>query len=145
MSKREFLSELRQNLEQYLDSRQADSQVAYYQRYIDEQIRNGRTEAEVLTELGDPRMIARTIIDGIDSGTTYTQNDQEMYHTDYEQNTDTSSSDMSSKVKYYGCLIAVLIVVFAVIILVTRLFIWFLPAIIVVGLILWLLRKINGR
>ena len=37
--------------------------VAYYENYIDSEIRKGRSEKEVLNELGDPRLLARTIID----------------------------------------------------------------------------------
>ena len=34
-----------------------------YENYIDTEIRKGRREQEVLEELGDPRLIAKTIID----------------------------------------------------------------------------------
>ena len=36
--------------------------VNYYEDYINTEIRKGRTEEEVLESLGDPRLIARTII-----------------------------------------------------------------------------------
>lgn len=35
----------------------------YYQRYIFREVKNGRSEKEVIDGLGDPRLIARTIID----------------------------------------------------------------------------------
>lgn len=35
----------------------------YYEDYINEQIRNGKNEQDVLNELGSPRLIARSIID----------------------------------------------------------------------------------
>ena len=36
--------------------------IRYYEDYIQSQVRNGRTEKEVLEELGDPRLIARTLL-----------------------------------------------------------------------------------
>jgi len=52
--------------------------VSYYNRYIDAQLRNGKSEEQVLTELGDPRLLARTIEDS----TRYAQGD-------YSETTDT--------------------------------------------------------
>ena len=37
--------------------------VRYYEDYIQAQVRGGRSEQEVLAELGDPRLIARTLLD----------------------------------------------------------------------------------
>lgn len=39
-----------------------EENVDYYIDYINVEMRKGRTEAEVLASLGDPRLIARTII-----------------------------------------------------------------------------------
>lgn len=39
----------------------ASENVSYYEEYIATQVRAGRTEEEVLAELGDPRLLARSI------------------------------------------------------------------------------------
>lgn len=62
MSKHEFLAKLREALEMDLSSRKVEEQVAFYRQYINEEIEKGRTEAEVLEELGDPWVIARNIL-----------------------------------------------------------------------------------
>lgn len=36
--------------------------VSYYEDYINAEVRKGKTEAEVLSVLGDPRLIAKTIV-----------------------------------------------------------------------------------
>jgi hypothetical protein len=63
MTKQEFLIGLKRELM----AAGADSLVAenleYYSGYIDGEIAKGRTEEDVMTELGDPRLIARSILD----------------------------------------------------------------------------------
>ena len=64
--------------------------VRYYEDYIQSQVRSGRDEQQVLDELGDPRLIARTLLDtDVDRG----QLDYEEYSTysDDTQNTQSSS------------------------------------------------------
>lgn len=68
MNQNEFLSMLREALENELSGQAVQENVQYYKTYIDEEIRNGRTEEEVLAELGDPWLIAKTIITSPHSG-----------------------------------------------------------------------------
>lgn len=62
MSRNDFLAKLKEALEMDLSSRKVEEQVAFYRQYINEEIGKGRTEAEVLEELGDPWVIARNIL-----------------------------------------------------------------------------------
>ena len=43
--------------------------IRYYEDYIQSQVRGGRSEQEVLQELGDPHLIAKTLIDTDDGST----------------------------------------------------------------------------
>lgn len=63
MSKQEFIDKLRAALNGRISPSQVIDNLNYYEDYINTQIRMGRTEEEVLGELGDPRLIARTIIE----------------------------------------------------------------------------------
>lgn len=63
MSKYEFLAKLRDTLSEELSSQEVEEQMEYYNQYITDAVMSGRTEAEVLEELGDPWVIARTLID----------------------------------------------------------------------------------
>ena len=58
MTKREFLSELRMALEGNIPVQDIEDNIRYYDNYFAE---SGRPEREVCEELGDPRLIARTI------------------------------------------------------------------------------------
>ncbi len=62
MTKQEFLSTLRAALSGRLTAGLVEENVAYYEDYINTQIRLGNNEASVLSALGDPRLIAKSII-----------------------------------------------------------------------------------
>lgn len=61
MNKQEFLEQLRRSLASINDYAFVNDTIAYYENYIESQIRMGKTETEVMRELGDPRLIAKSI------------------------------------------------------------------------------------
>lgn len=63
MNRIEFMEKLQRALAGGLNSGQVTENVRYYQEYIDTEIRKGRSESEVLTALGDPRLLAKSIIE----------------------------------------------------------------------------------
>lgn len=63
MSKEEFLNELRIALQGEVSQNVISENIQYYDRYIAGEIRKGRILEEIMEELGNPRLIARTIID----------------------------------------------------------------------------------
>ena len=62
MNRSEFLNKLREALENDLNAQAVQENIEYYDSYIRSEIKNGRTEQEILDMLGDPWVIARTII-----------------------------------------------------------------------------------
>lgn len=62
MSRQEFIEKLRMTLSGRMPSAAVADNVNYYEDYINMEIRKGRTEEDVLASLGDPRLIAKTII-----------------------------------------------------------------------------------
>ncbi len=62
MSRQEFIEKLRMALSGRMPSAAVADNVNYYEDYINMEIRKGRTEEDVLASLGDPRLIAKTII-----------------------------------------------------------------------------------
>ncbi len=62
MTRQEFLDTLRRALNRELSAAQVEENIAYYDNYIREQMAKGQTEAQVIARLGDPRLIARTIL-----------------------------------------------------------------------------------
>lgn len=63
MTRQEFITELRTALEGQVSQAVLQDNINYYETYIMQESRKGRTEKEVLEELGNPRLIAKTIID----------------------------------------------------------------------------------
>lgn len=61
MTKREFLDSLRAALSTRVGASVVNENINYYEDYINTQMRMGRSEEEVLKELGDPRLLARSI------------------------------------------------------------------------------------
>lgn len=63
MSKQEFLQELRKCLKKTLSKEKADEIIEYYDAYIDYRKLEGFLEEEVMEELGNPRLIAKSILE----------------------------------------------------------------------------------
>ena len=63
MTRSEFLRKLREALENDLSGSIVTENVRYYEDYIRDEVRRGRQEEDVIGELGDPWVIAQTIID----------------------------------------------------------------------------------
>ena len=63
MTKAEFLEMMEQKLTGELDEHTVGKTLRYYSEYIDSEMRKGKTEQEVLEDLGSPLLIARTILD----------------------------------------------------------------------------------
>ena len=82
MDRNEFVSTLRAALTGEVSPAVVEDNVRYYQNYISQEIASGRREEDVMEELGDPRLIARTIIDtqgdgGYESSQTYYEEEPE--------------------------------------------------------------------
>lgn len=132
MRKDEFLQTLRRALNGNVPPRVVEDNVQYYNDYISEEVRKGRSEEEVIDEIGDPRLIARTIEDTtdgagegefVDGGDGYQQSSarQTRGYGEYDQSTADSRQKSSIHYidlsKWYWRALAV-VAVFAVIYLV---------------------------
>ena len=118
MTKNEFLSILRDSLAGNVPSDVINENIGYYKDYIEN---NDKTESQVLEELGDPRLIARTIIDSFvaEKGPMadfYTKQAREEYRGDSSY---TSSYDDDNyrneyhhfSLKWYDKLLGIIIIV----------------------------------
>ncbi len=62
MNKQEFVDRLRSSLSGKISPSLVEENARYYEEYINTQIRLGEQEEKVLEKLGDPRLIARSIV-----------------------------------------------------------------------------------
>ena len=143
MTKREFLEELKEALSEQLPQNQVAEHVSYYMNYIEERKRSGSSEEEVLDMLGDPRLIARTILD-----TTPGSKDNQNYF--YEQTMQDAQSEvekkgLSNKARNYLYIGIAIAVIFLIISLITTLLSFLLPILLPVILIFVVISIIRKR
>lgn len=62
MNREQFIEALRKSLYGKISEQELMEHLRYYEAYFDQEIRAGRREEEILAELGDPRLIAKTIL-----------------------------------------------------------------------------------
>ena len=63
MNRYEFIEKLRAALTGKTTQSVINENIRYYEEYLDTEIRKGKSEEAVITELGDPRLLAKTIIE----------------------------------------------------------------------------------
>lgn len=63
MTKGEFLITLRRRLTGEVSQKEVERNLLYYEKYITDAVAGGRTEEEVMEELGSPLLIAKTIVE----------------------------------------------------------------------------------
>lgn len=143
MNKKEFLDILYEQLSGQMLEGNVAAHVQYYRNYIEEEQRKGRSEDDILNELGDPHLIARTLLDteAAASGNPQT--------TEYYSESYNGHSSGHGKVKqhsfhldlttWYGKLAVILIAAVVIILLCTVLSV-LIPIMIVAGVILYVLR-----
>lgn len=79
MDRQEFVSRLRACLSGRIPPALVEENTRYYEDYINTQIRLGESEEAVLKALGDPRLIARSIVAADSVKTGKTDEDREYY------------------------------------------------------------------
>ena len=130
MRKTEFLQELKEALQGEVPASAVRENLAYYDQYITQEAASGRSEEDVIEEIGSPRLIARSIIDSSgggaqgagayeDGNNAYSSgNDRESYEERRGGRTNFHYIDLNKwywKALFYGALILILLVVFAVV------------------------------
>lgn len=153
MSRQEFLQRLRETLSGEVPGSVIEENIRYYEEYITTEVRNGSTEEAVIASIGDPRLIARTILEASEnakdsgSGRTYYESysnaDQDVYEDPGDFGRHMHYIDLN---KWYWKLlgVAVLILFFFLIAgIVTGIFSLLMPImgpLLLVFLIVWIVR-----
>ncbi|MDD7402679.1 MAG: hypothetical protein SO170_01545 [Butyribacter sp.] len=114
MDRKEFFAILRQNLEGCIPKEEVESNIAFYRNYFAE---SEKSDKEIIQELGDPRLIAKTIIDAYkaskgpmaDYYTEQAQREFRQENAGYEEGEGESSSKWYDKLLFVVLIAAVLI------------------------------------
>ena len=150
MNKEEFVTKLQQALSGGMVYGQVAEHVRYYREYIDSEILKGRTEEEVLAQLGDPRLLARSIKDankraGMGSGSDDTYEDEAAR--DVGRENGYGQSGHVRRVMLPGWFVMLIIVVAVVIVigLVSSLLYLFAPVIMALLIVMLVVRLIQDN
>ena len=127
--------------------------VQYYRNYIEEEQRKGRSEDDILNELGDPHLIARTLLDtdSTASGNPQTTGSYSEPYTDNSYNNASSSSRKKVKSRsfhidlstWYGKLAVILIAVVVIFLLCTVLSV-LIPVMVIFGIVCFIISKLRS-
>lgn len=152
MSRREFLEKLREALSNELGASVVQENIDYYNNYISKEVGKGYTEEGVVEELGDPWVIARTIIDGQGTtGSTYTSYETDAYE---NQNGYQNDTDSAREFHIFGidtwwkkllAIVVIVLVIISVIALVTGIIGLIAPILIPVLIIVFIIRILGNR
>lgn len=164
MSREEFLRGLENALSGNVPPAVVRDNLRYYDDYIRSERQKGRSEDDIMDELGDPRLIARTIMDTTPGAA---EGEYEEYHpfgsyagsgsrTSQQETAQQTQSGGYGNIHYYDLnkwywkLLAVVVVVLFFTLVLTiiggilTLVIPLLPVIGIVALVMWLVRGPRG-
>nr|WP_296189400.1 DUF1700 domain-containing protein [uncultured Anaerobutyricum sp.] len=161
MTKEQFIMELEQCLQGEVSAYELSDSLTYYRQYFEDEIRNGKSEEQVVEELGSPRLIARSIIDahGIEesaSGSSsygdnsyesgYTQNDSSYrsYGDAYSDRGDIENNNQKGSLQSVGKMIMTIIISALVFFVVLFLLRALLPLAVIIIAAVLIVRLIRG-
>ncbi|MCI8597049.1 MAG: DUF1700 domain-containing protein [Lachnospiraceae bacterium] len=158
MDRNEFVSTLRAVLTGEVPPSVVEDNVRYYDSYISQEIASGKSEKEVMEMLGDPRLIAKTIVDTQSQGGgagsyeySYTQENTESQRAFHAEVNEEGGVDFKYKrfnfSTWYGRLLLMVILIVVLLLVITivgGILSWVLPILVPVLLILWIIRMFFG-
>lgn len=163
MNRQEFLDALGKALKREMSDREVMDNIRYYDNYIEQEMKNGKSESEVLAALGDPRLIARTILQVEEQREEQTYGGAESVYTDapgggyaedmysdeakYEKDSFGRHVKVHniSKIQFWIILIAILILIFAIV-KTAFVIVWkLLPVLLVAAAGIWIYQKITQK
>lgn len=161
MTKEQFIMELEQCLQGEVSAYELSDSLTYYRQYFEDEIRNGKSEEQVVEELGSPRLIARSIIDahGIEEsasgnsdygdnsyGSVYAQNDSSYrsYGDAYSDRRDIENNNQKGALQSAGKMIMTIIISALVFFIVLFLLRALLPLAVIIIAAVLIVRLIRG-
>ena len=148
MSKTEFLDILYNQLSGQMPEGSVAAHVQYYRNYIEDEQQKGRTETDILNDLGDPRLIARTLLDtevgagNPQNGSTYSAiyNEADSDYNEYDSSDSARGHVKKHSFKldlstWYGKVAVMLVTILGILI----------PVVIVAGVIMYIVSQFRKQ
>ncbi|MBR6770958.1 MAG: hypothetical protein IKM28_06925 [Lachnospiraceae bacterium] len=149
MNRMEFIDTLQRALSGSLGRSSVNENIRYYQEYIDTQIRTGQAEQEVIDSLGDPRLLAKSIIEAArNENRSYSSTHSvcdEVYEDGVRMQKNQGFSPRSIKIPSWLILIIILLLVVLVLGIVGTIVTTLLPILIPVICVVLVYRAIQKR
>jgi uncharacterized membrane protein len=140
MNKQEFINRLHAALNGRIPAMQVEETVSYYRDYINVEMRKGKSEEEVLEALGDPRLIARTIIQTNGSQTSEGGAQDAEYQSAYGSQWDTGTTYRRFRIPSWLLVILVIVAVICVGSLIFSVLSFLAPVIIVLAAVIFMVK-----
>lgn len=150
MTKSDFLNILRQTLVGEVSESVVNDNINFYSNYIDDEMRLGKSEEEVLRALGEPRLIARTIIDtntssyGQNATYHYSNESSEYQGEDGYSGRDNKHIRVFNLNTWYGKLL-ILFIILLILFLIGSVLTFLLPLVFPILIIWFLVSMFTGR
>ncbi|MBQ8189609.1 MAG: DUF1700 domain-containing protein [Lachnospiraceae bacterium] len=146
MNKYDFINRLQRYLTGKVSADKLQELTRYYNQYIDGEIRKGKSEEEVLASLGDPRLLAKSIISAEGHG-MYEEEDVAGYGMYEEKLPDEGEkyAGFSKKLKTILIVIGIILVIVLLLSTVFRIIRFFLPVLIPLLIAWFLVQMWNNR
>ncbi len=149
MNKYEFLEGLKAALADTNNPVLIKENVDFYKNYIEDELKKSRDEEDILAELGEPRLIARSIKEaaGIDDEFLYEDvHKGKSFWGDSENNGESAPKGFVFSGKSVIWIMLALILIFIIIVVIVGSIIYLLaPFLLVVIAVFWVLRIFSGR
>lgn len=129
MNKKEFMKGLEQALTDNMSLNDARVHLNYYNDYINSEINKGKSEEDVIKQLGNPRLIAKSLTSAGSANGNYYHIYEEQKKTDNKNVEKKGDINMDSMKSFLKVIIGVIIVV--VVLAIIAKIAWFLLKIIV--------------
>lgn len=139
MEKQEFLDRLSMSLNGKVAPEVVRETLEYYEEYINNQTRIGIPRSEVMKSLGDPRLIARTIVE---TNGQVRNGDFRAQESEYGENTEVRRSFRG--IPGWIWLIIFFFVLFAILSFVFRMLIKLAPLLILISVVIYISKKMDN-
>ncbi len=143
MNKQEFLEKLRMALSGKISANLVEENVSYYEEYINTQMRQGQQECDVLNSLGDPRLIAKSIVtanSSEESASGEETNSNTQKHAKYYAQQRENNSPKVIKVHGWLALVILLAIIILIISVVFSLISALMPVILIGGIVAFFVK-----
>lgn len=139
MEKQEFLDRLSMSLNGKVAPEVVRETLEYYEEYINNQTRLGIPRSEVMKSLGDPRLIARTIVE---TKGQVRNGDLRAQESEYGENTEVRRSFRG--IPGWIWLIIFFFILFAILSFVFRMLIKLAPLLILIAVVIYISKKMDN-